>query len=113
MGAWIEIQEEMHILGEVLVAPAWGRGLKSGTRYRPARCTGRPRMGAWIEIRCRRFSSTLSCVAPAWGRGLKYEESYSEWNRYRRPRMGAWIEILKALQAASKIGTSPPHGGVD
>ena len=51
MGAWIEIGEYSIKDISQIVAPVWGRGLKSHGRidhYLPQR---RPRMGAWIEIR--------------------------------------------------------------
>ena len=55
-----------------VVAPAWGRGLKSEMSSHKQR--GRQ-------------------VAPAWGRGLKLGEVIAGAKISGRPRMGAWIEI--------------------
>ena len=51
MGAWIEIPKVIRRNLTAVVAPAWGRGLKSvfGVE-RKSEDTCRPRMGAWIEI---------------------------------------------------------------
>ncbi len=94
MGAWIEILLQVFHLLPKVVAPAWGRGLKSIHTFFGTISPGRPRMGAWIEIgeSVQEFFGILvapawgrglkshalqgiksaSCVAPAWGRGLKY-----------------------------------------
>ena len=91
MGAWIEIPDHSPHPAGLLVAPAWGRGLKS------------------VALE----SHTLSdSVAPAWGRGLKLLETVDCCLVDGRPRMGAWIEILGALFLCIHI-KSPPHGGVD
>ncbi len=51
MGAWIEIRFSLNTFKALLVAPAWGRGLKLEVLFDGLPHGGRPRMGAWIEIR--------------------------------------------------------------
>ena len=76
---------------KMVVAPAWGRGLKfrNGGGDTIKQC--RPRMGAWIEIFGVLPPDAFGAVAPAWGRGLK---------------SGKCKEGVKEMK-------SPPHGGVD
>ena len=51
MGAWIEILFRYRLCVSFIVAPVWGRGLKSTTGLSTGDMyNGRPRMGAWIEI---------------------------------------------------------------
>ena len=73
MGAWIEINTLVNSPPSSEVAPAWGRGLKSG--------------GIFLK-------PSPHPVAPAWGRGLKFGITVNVFNRVGRPRMGAWIEII-------------------
>ena len=94
MGAWIEILCNALVSARIIVAPAWGRGLKYELLERQVVGRGRPRMGAWIEIFGVLPPDAFGAVAPAWGRGLKYQVlRVVRRNLQRRPRMGAWIEI--------------------
>ena len=113
MGAWIEISDVGIYCASLIVAPAWGRGLKwrNGSLL-AAECKGRPRMGAWIEI-------TKQCpvcyhvfVAPAWGRGLKLVLQLVLDRVEVAPAWGRGLKSKRCEFCAHKL-VSPPHGGVD
>ena len=89
MGAWIEISQAAGAVDHGDVAPAWGRGLKSGPRYKsPGRLV----------------------VAPAWGRGLKYKRLDGKIQVDGRPRTGAWIEITWPGESTKSARVAPIRG---
>ena len=110
-GRGLKSKEQATDLRDGRVAPAWGRGLKLLTPILAPIADCRPRMGAWIEIRIRTVDILTCWRRPRMGAWIEITEINVDKETFLgRPRMGAWIEIPSFLSIIQFFEVAPAWG---